>query len=440
MNKTLIASLPLVVALAAVAAPAGNGGSFLLKNVTVHPVSGSKLDNASVLVVDGRIAQVGAKVSAPGGKVRVIDGKGLHVWPGMINSGSTVGLSEISSVRESSDTGELGTFDPQLRPIVAVNPSSEHIPVVRANGITMTALLPATFGGRRSDGASAQLIGGQISLAHLAGWTWEEMEVRREGGMHLSYPSISVVSVDPLTFSTRRGNTYSKAKQQHDAQVLELNDFFDDARAYWTAKKAGAAVKADLKFEAMIPVLDGTVPLVAYAVHEREIKEAIEFAEKQNVKLVLAGVRKPGAALETIAKKKISVILGLTQAETDEEDDPYDEPYSLPSKLNEAGVKFCFGTFDTQFARNLPYQASQGVPFGLPYDAALRSVTLSAAEVWGIDKDYGSVEAGKVADLVVTDGDLLEVKTNVKMLFIRGNEVDLETKHTRLYKKYLTRP
>lgn len=440
MNRALIASLPLVVALAAMAAPAGNGGSFLLKNVTVHPVSGSKLDNASVLVVDGRIAQVGAKVSAPGGKVRVIDGKGLHVWPGMINSGSTVGLSEIGSIRESNDTGELGTFDPQLRPIVAVNPSSEHIPVVRANGITMTALLPATFGGRRSDGASPQLIGGQISLAHLAGWTWEEMEVRRMGGMHLSYPTISVVSADPLTFSTRRGNTYSKAKQQHDTQVQELTGFFDDARAYWTAKKAGAAMKADLKFEAMIPVLDGTVPLVAYAVHEREIKETIEFAERQNVKLVLAGIRKPGATLETIAKKKISVILGLTQVETDEEDDPYDEPYSLPSKLNEAGVKFCFGTFDTQFARNLPYQASQGVPFGLPYDVALRSVTLSAAEIWGIDKDYGSVEAGKVADLVVTDGDLLEVKTNVKMLFIRGSEVDLETKHTQLYKKYMARP
>jgi len=440
MNKALIASLSFVVVLAAMAAPAGNGGSFLLKNVTVHPVSGPKLDNASVLVVDGRIVEVGAKVAAPKTKVKMIDGKGLHVWPGMINSGTTVGLSEIGSIRESNDTGELGMFDPQLRPIVAVNPSSEYIPVVRANGITMAALLPATPGGRRSDGANAQMIGGQISLAHLAGWTWEEMEVRRAGGMHLSYPAISAVSFDPMTFSRRRGSTYPNAKREHDLQVQELTGFFDDARAYWTAKKAGVAVKADLKFEAMIPVLDGTVPLVAFAAHEREIKEAIEFAEKQNVKLVLAGIRKPGATLGAIAKKKIPVILGRTQVETEEEDDPYDEPYTLPSKLNEAGVKFCFGTFDEQFARNLPYQASQGVPFGLPYDAALRSVTLSAAEIWGIDKDYGSIEAGKVADLVVTDGDLLEVKTNVKMLFIRGSEVDLETKHTQLYKKYLARP
>jgi imidazolonepropionase-like amidohydrolase len=440
MNRALIASLSFVVVLAATAAPSSGGGSFLLKNVTVHPVSGPKLDNASVLVLDGRISEVGAKVSVPKTKVRVIDGKGLHVWPGMINSGSTVGLSEIGSIRESNDTGELGAFDPQLRPIVAVNPESEHIAVVRANGITMTALLPATPGGRRSEGANAQMIGGQISLAHLAGWTWEEMEVRRMGGMHLSYPAISAVSFDPLTFTPRRGSTYPNAKRQRDVQVQELTGFFDDARAYWTAKKAGVAVKADLKFEAMIPVLDRTVPLVAFASHEREIKDAIEFAEKQNVKLVLAGVSKPRAALELIAKKKIPVILGRTQVGTEDDDDPYDEPYTLPAKLNEAGVKFCFGTFDEQFARNLPYQASQGVPFGLPYDAALRSVTLNAAEIWGIDKEYGSIEAGKVADLVVTDGDLLEVKTNVKMLFIRGSEVDLETKHTRLYKKYMARP
>ena len=439
MKKTLIFSLAFMAAMAAAGAPANGGGSFLLKNVTVHPVSGSKIDNASVLVIDGKIADVGARVAAPKAKVKLIDGKGLHVWPGMINAGSMVGLSEIGSIRESNDTGELGIFDPQLRPIVALNPESEHIPVVRANGITMTALLPAAPEGRRSRGNNPQLIAGQISLAHLAGWTWEEMEVRRAAGMDLLYPTISPVSFDPMTFTQTRGK-YSNSKLQHDRQVQELNSFFDEARAYWTAKKAGLAVETNLKFEAMIPLLDGTVPLIAFAQHEREIKEAIEFADKQNVKLILAGVRKPGAALATIAKRKIPVILGRTQVGADEEDDPYDEPYALPAKLNEAGVKFCFGTFDEQFARNLPYQASQGVPFGLPYDAALRSVTLSAAEIWGIDKDYGSIEQGKVADLVVTDGDLLEVKTNVKMLFIRGNEVDLESKHTRLYKKYMARP
>jgi len=150
--------------------------SFLLKNVTVHPVSGPKLDDASVLVVDGRIVEVGTKIAAPKTKVKVVEGKGLHVWPGMINSGSTVGMSEIGSIRESNDTGELGMFDPQLRPIVAMNPESEHIAVVRANGITMTALLPAVPGGRRSDGANAQLIAADFARAP------GRVDVGRDGG------------------------------------------------------------------------------------------------------------------------------------------------------------------------------------------------------------------------------------------------------------------
>jgi imidazolonepropionase-like amidohydrolase len=180
--------------------------------------------------------------------------------------------------------------------------------------------------------------------------------------------------------------------------------------------------------------------VIAFAEREREIKEALEFASKQQVKLVLAGVRKPGEQLDAIAKKGVPVILGHTQTSVDQDDDPYDEPYTLPSKLHAAGVKFCFATFDSEFARNLPYQAAQAVPYGLPYDTALRAVTLTAAEIWGVDKDYGSIEKGKIADLVLTDGDLLDPRTNVKQMFIRGNEVNLESKHTRLYKKYLARP
>jgi imidazolonepropionase-like amidohydrolase len=433
MRKFLIASAVLFAPLMA----AATGGSFLLRNVTVHPVSGSTIANGSVLVIDGKIEDVGAKV-APRAKIRIIDGKGLHVWPGMINSGTTIGLAEIGSIRETNDVGEIGTFDPQLRPIIAVNPESEHIPVVRANGITMTALLPAAATeGRR--GGGAQMIGGQVSLAHLSGWTWEQMEVKRMAGMHLHYPAINTASFNPMTFGVTRGN-FQTAKREHDEQVQQLEQFFDSARSYWIAKKAGAEPKTDLRFEAMIPVLEGKVPLVTFASREREIKESIDFASKQQVKIVIAGVRKPGASLELIAKKKIPVVLGRTQTSADEEDDPYDEPYTLASKLHDAGVKFCFGTFDTEFARNLPYQASQSVPYGLPYDAALRSVTLDAAEIWGIDHDYGSIEKGKVADLVVTDGDLLEVRTSVKMLFVSGNEVDLETKHTRLFKKYMARP
>ena len=213
------------------------------------------------------------------------------------------------------------------------------------------------------------------------------------------------------------------------------------ARAYKLAKAATTpGFKPDLRMEAMLPVLDGRMALMITAVREREIKEALDWAAKEKVKIVLAGVRRPGKMTEELAKRKIAVILGSTFATPLEDDDPYDEPFTLPGELYKAGIKFAFASFGTQFARNLPYEASQAVPFGLPYAEALKAVTLNAAEIWGVADEYGSIEKGKWADLIVTDGDPLEVKTSVRMMFVKGAAVDLESKHTRLYKKYMARP
>ena len=176
------------------------------------------------------------------------------------------------------------------------------------------------------------------------------------------------------------------------------------------------------------------------ASRERAIKEAVAWAEKEGVRIVLAEVRRPGAALALLKEKNIPVILGPTQELPLEEDDPYDEAFTVPMEVHKAGVKFAFGSFGNQFSRNLPYQAATAVAFGLPYDEALKSVTLYPAQIWGVDDRIGSIEKGKDADIILTDGDPLEVKTNVKRMFIRGREVDLESKHTKLYKKYLARP
>ncbi len=432
------------LAAAAVALSAADNNTFLLRNATVHPVSGPSIQNASVLVVDGRIAEVGQKV-APKGKVRIVEARGLHVYPGMIDSGSPIGLAEIASVRETVDTGEIGDFNPQLRALIAVNPSSEHIPVVRANGITSVLVTPGTTGGGR--GASAgSLISGQASLMHLDGWTWEEMEIRRSAAMQMAWPAIQMprgrgIDVEALLpgLSARR-TTFAEARRNQQQQVQKIQDFFDAARRYQKAKAAGEAIQPDLRYEAMIPVLEGKQPLMIFAAREREIREALDFAARERLKIVLAGVRRPGRALEDIAKRNIPVVLGTTFVSPLEEDDPYDEPFTLPARLHQAGVKFAFASFGVQFARNLPYQAAQAVPFGLPYDEALKSVTLNAAQIWGIDSEYGSIEKGKYADLIVTDGDPLEVRTQVKMMFIKGVSVDLESKHTRLYKMYSARP
>jgi imidazolonepropionase-like amidohydrolase len=427
----------LFAALAAVSMTAAEN-SFVIRNATVHPVSGPDIQNASVLVLDGKIAEIGPKIASKA-KVRIIEGKGLHVFPGLIDAGTMVGISEVSSVRETSDYGEVGDFNPQLRSAVAVNPESEHIAVTRANGITTVLVLPSTVSTGR--GAGGGFIQGQASLMHLDGWTWEEMRVEQSAVMLMKLPSMAVApSLNPAAAQAGRA-TFAEARRAYEDQVRTLRAFLEDARRYGSAKQAkDPALKANLKFEAMLPVLDGKLPVVIPAARQREIRLAIEFAEKEKLKLILTGIRDPGSQLKVIADKKIPVILASPYETPLDEDSAYDEPYTLPARLHEAGVKFCFGTFGAQFARNLPYEAGQSANFGLPKDIALKSVTLNAAEILGIAAKAGSIETGKMADLMVTDGDPLEIRTQVKMLFIEGRQIDLESKHTRLYKKYLNRP
>ncbi|MDX2151457.1 MAG: amidohydrolase family protein [Bryobacteraceae bacterium] len=428
----------------------GADDTFLIRNATVHPISGPSVENASVLVKDGKIAEVGVKIAAPKG-VRVIEGKGLHVYPGMIDSATQVGLSEISSVRETNDTGEIGEFNPQLRAVTAINPASEFIPVTRANGTTTAIVMPGSAGGGGGGGGELQaLLGGQssyilgqASLVNLDGWTWEEMEVRRGAALQMRLPQMpqSLGRFAALLGVEGPGGNMAEARRRLEQQKRQVASFFEDARRYQKAKVAkDAGFKTDLRFEAMLPVLEGKLPVMITATRERQIREAVAWAEKEKVKLVLAGVREPGKMAEELAKKKIPVIVGPTLALPLDDDDPYDAAFSLPAELHSAGVPIAFGSFGNQFARNLPYQVANAVAFGLPRDVALKAVTVTPAEIWGVAGEMGSIEPGKLANLMVTDGDPLETRTQVKHVFIRGKAADLETKHTRLYQKYLARP
>ena len=190
----------------------------------------------------------------------------------------------------------------------------------------------------------------------------------------------------------------------------------------------------------MLPVLEGKLPLVVHAERERAIREAIRFAEQEKLHIVIAEATEAWKVAADLKAKNIPLILGRTLELPLEEDDPYDKPFTAPGELYKAGVKFAFGSFGNQFARNLPYQAATAVAFGLPYQEALKAVTLNAAEVWGVSDQIGSIENGKWADLIVTDGDPLETRTQVKQEFIKGKAVDLENKQRRLYEKYLSRP
>lgn len=415
--------------------------SFILRNVTIHPVTSADIAGGSIVVANGKIVELGAKVTASK-SIKVIDGKGLHVYPGMINCATQMGLSEVTSVRESNDTNEIGEFLPQVRAVVAVNPDSEHIPVTRVNGITSSLVLPASLAetGRGAGTGPQPILRGQSAMIHLDGWNWEDMAISRNAGVLMRFPAIVTRRAAFGEGAIGTPIPYNEAKKTYETELKKVEDFFDSAKHYQTAKMAKAAgFKPNVQLDAMIPVLEGKVPLLIAAQKERTIREAIAFAKKQNVKIILLDVTKPGKAMELIKQHNIPVVVGKPTSLPEDEDDPYDAAYSLPGQLYKAGIQFAFGTYDNQFARNLPYEAAFAVAYGLPHEEALKALTIGAAEIFGVSNEIGSIEKGKSADFVVTDGDPLEVRTQVKMLFIRGKNVSLETKQTRLYEKYMNR-
>jgi imidazolonepropionase-like amidohydrolase len=418
------------------------GDIVLIQNADVYPINSAPIKGISLLIQDGKILDMGAKLMAPKGAM-VLDVKGLRVYPGMIDSATDLGLEEIESIRESVDTGEIGDFMPQLRALSAVNPDSEHFGVVRVNGITGAITLPS-LGGR--GGGGSQLISGQAALLHTDGWTWEEMEINRSVAMCLNFPSAGGrggrgggggMPADMQDMLPGAVGAAGNAQRAVLDQIAKLNTFFDDARKYQKAKAAHLPdFHPDLKFDAMIPVLDRKMPLAVSAARANTIHDAIAWAEKQNVKIVIMQPREITKAGPELKAKNIPVILGRVLALPENEDAEYDQAFTQPFEAYKAGVKFALGTFTNEFVRDLPYQAATAVAYGLPHDEALKALTINPAEIWGAGDKLGSVEKGKYADLLITDGDPMDVRTQIRHLFINGKEITLSNKQVRLYERY----
>jgi imidazolonepropionase-like amidohydrolase len=436
--------LCVLFAAAATCAFAASNDTLFLRNVDVYPVTAKEMKGVSVLVENGKIADIGAKLTPPKG-VKIIDGKGLRVYPGFIDSATSLGLQEISAVRETVDTGELGDFMPQLRALTSVNPESEHFGAVRVNGITSAITLPGAGGGGGGRGAGrTQYISGQAALIHTSGYTWEEMEVKRSAAIQLNFPSLGGrggrggIPAEFLELIGESAAGGANARRNYEDAIAKINQFFDDARRYKAAKDAKTAgFVTDLKLEAMIPVIEGKEPVAVSAATADAIHDAIAFADKQRVKIVIMGPREIGNVGPELKSHNIPVILGRVLALPEHEDDPYDSAMTLANQFYKAGVKFAFGTFTNEFIRNLPFQAAAAVGFGLPQEEALKAVTINAAEIWGLSDQLGSIEKGKYADLLVTNGDPLEIQTKVEHVIIKGKEIELSNKQTRLYDKYM---
>jgi imidazolonepropionase-like amidohydrolase len=234
---------------------------------------------------------------------------------------------------------------------------------------------------------------------------------------------------------------YAEAQKRYQAQLRQLEEWFESARRYQRARQSRPGdLKVDLRLEAMLPVLEGKLPVVVTAVREQAIREALAFADKQKIRIILAGARDAAKVAADLKARNVPVILPRVLELPANEDDPYDQPFTLASQLHKAGVRFAFASYSGSFSRNLPYQAAAAAAFGLPHQEALKGVTLYPAEIWGLGAELGSIEPGKIANLILTDGDPLEVRTQVKQVFIRGKEVDLNNKHRILYEKYRNRP
>lgn len=420
---------------------AAESDSVMIRHVTIHPVTAPEIKNGSVLVENGRITQFGTSISYNGPLLREVDGHGLDLYPGLINAATNVGLSEISSVRDTVDLDEIGLFNPELKAEVAYNPSSEHIDVTRASGITTVMSLPGSggggFGSARGGGT---MITGQGALMHLEGWTWEEAAMKPSAVMDVLFPQIRTIPRQFAAFLGTQPRTFTELEKENKQRLQQLSDFFEQARRYEKAKLAGGPdFRSDTKLEAMIPVIEGKLPIYVRAAKERAIKDAVEFADKEKVKIIIADPREIGSTGALLKARNIPVVLGKTFQLPEYDDDPYDAPYTLPNDFYKAGVRICFGTFDVEFARNVPFEAAQAVAFGLPRDEALKGLTINTAQILGIGDQVGSIEKGKVADLILTDGDPLEAKTNIKGMFIAGREVSLESRHTREYEKWMKR-
>src|SRR6266478_1594923 len=412
--------------------------TYAITHAKIFTLSGATIDDGTVVIQNGKIANVGAAVEVPAG-AQVIDGKGLQVYPGLFDPVTQMGLREIAAVSATVDSAETGAFNPDVVAAEAVLPSSEHIPVTRAAGITEVLAVPAS-GGMDSAGP-AGVLGGQASAIHLSGWTISDMLLKKSVAMVLNWPEIETQTFDFSTFS-RKQKSYSDAKQEYEKQVDELTDWLDRARHYAMALGHGGATdyQRDLKLEALVPVTRGELPVLVFADKARDIRNAVEFCEKQKLKMILASGAEAYKVKDLLRSKGIPVILGPTLTLPREEDDAYDRLLTQPAELSAAGVKFAFGSFDNSFARRLGQQAANAVAYGLPYDEALKAVTLYPAQIFGLADQVGTLESGKIANIIVTNGDPLELTTEVRYIFIKGQPTSLDNKHKALYEIYLFPP
>lgn len=408
---------------AVLAQPAGpQQQSVLIVGAHAHLGTGVSIENAAIGFRDGKIDFVGTATNANRANYQqIIEASGNHVYPGFITANSTLGLQEIDAIRASDDLSETGAFNPNVRSIIAYNAESMIIPTSTTNGMLLAQITPR--GG---------VISGTSSVVQLDAWNWEDAIVLEDEGIHLNWPN--------LTNKTGWYLAPGELKSSEGAQktIIELEDFFTDAQNYCLQANY---TKMNLRLQAMCGLFDGTKSLYIHAGHAKDMASAIQFAKKHGVKkMVIVGGYESFLITDMLRENKIPVVLNRIYSLPGEPGDDIELPYKLPGILHSQGVKFCFDNDDSHermMVRNIPFYAGTAVTYGLPYEQAIKSLTLDAASILGIDNQYGSLELGKSATLFVSVGDAIDVTGNqITNAFIDGRSINLKNRQQQLFERF----
>jgi imidazolonepropionase-like amidohydrolase len=408
--------------------------TYVIRNARIVTVSGADIENGTIVISGGRITAVGASVSVPAG-AQEIDARGLTVYPGMIDLGTNMGLVEVGTGAPGTvDTQELGEMNPNIAAVWSINAHSVHIAVTRVDGVTSVLSMPA--GG---------LISGQAAFINLAGSSPREMAVVPEAALVIQFPRIGGGGGGGF-FQAQQAVT-PEAITQRDRRLEDIRRMLRDAEAYGRAQdayrkdpKSVQRPVTDLKLAALVPYARGERPVIFRAEREREIRGAIRLAEELKLKPIIIGASEGWKMTAFLKEHNVPVILDGVLNLPLREDDAYDSLFENAAKLQAAGVSFCISAGDSGAqVRDLPYNAGMAAAFGLSKAEALKSVTLYPAQIMGVADRMGSIQQGKIANLVIADGDILEARTNIRYLFINGRQMPLVSRHTMLNDQFKDR-
>ena len=398
-------------------------GTFYITNATINVGNGTVINNGTIKIADGKIVQVGTSVSASGD---VIDAKGKQVYPGLILPESDLGLKEIANaVRSSNDYQELGEWNPNVQSAVAYNTDSKIINTLKANGILLTDVAPA-----------GSLIAGTTSVVQLDAWNWEDALYKRNTGIVFYMPSL--INRRPRFSGGRGQQPETDPVKEGLNKIEEVKKFFREAKAY---SQEADHRETNLKFESLKPLFAKQEKLFIHADVVKQLLIAVDFAKEFRIDVVIVGGTESWQIADLLKKNNISVILSREYNLPETEDDDIDQPFKTPYMLKQAGVLFALNDdMDETRYRNLAFNAGTAAAYGLTKEEALQSITLNPAKILGIDDRTGTIEEGKDANIVISDGDILDMRTSIiSAVFIQGRKVSLENKQTQLYKRYMTK-